>query len=85
MIGDRWWTGSWALGELVVTLGRATLWVRTRRYDTVARAGAAQHVAALGGFAPPQVDLSRNARARSLAPHSTAGRASPVEGDLGHC
>ena len=60
--------GSWALGELVVTLGRATLWVRTRRYDADARAGAAQHVAALGGFAPPQVDLLRIARARSLAP-----------------
>ena len=28
-------------------------WVRTRRYDTDARVGTAQHIAALGGFAPP--------------------------------
>ena len=44
----------WALGELFVhvfvTLGRATHWVRTRRYDTDAKAGAAQHVAALGAW-----------------------------------
>ena len=50
--------GSWALGELFAALGRATLWVRTLRYDTVAKDGVAQHVAALGGFAPPQVDTS---------------------------
>ena len=38
---------AWALGELFVALGRATLWVRTRRYDTDAKDGAARHVAAL--------------------------------------
>ena len=41
-------------------------------YDTVAKAGvagcAAPHIAALRGIAPPQVDLLRIARARSLAP-----------------
>ena len=41
---------SWALGELFVALGRATLWVRTRRYDADAKDGAARHMAALGGL-----------------------------------
>ena len=82
-VGERVRMGSWALGELDVTLGRATLWVRTRRYDTVAKAGVARHIAALRGIAPPQVDLLRIARARSLAPTVPPGRHVPLFREAG--